>query len=170
MEKVIYHNAIDVLSLVTLTNHALNRHREEQLADLSGAEALAVARWHLMAGRLEQTERAFQRAISSKGKQAQLEALRGYSLYLKRHGRFEEAISHWIKWNKLDPKDPTPCIEVAKIYEWRIKDLGHARTWAQTALCCLEAWPKDWRYETIQEEIKHRLDRLDRKIIKIENH
>lgn len=53
ISRVVYHNAMDILSLVSLAVGVLGRHRREVLAELDGGEALAVARWHHTAGRTD---------------------------------------------------------------------------------------------------------------------
>jgi len=163
MSRVIYHNLIDVLSLVSLTGQVLARFEEGDPESLSGGEALAVARWHQESGRGSPAELAFKRAISSSKAELKVEALRGYSAHLKRDGRRAEAVELWRMWHEFSPEDNRPCIELAKFYEWEIKDLESAMEWAQSALQCLTHWPADWRRERAWAEVENRLKRLDRK-------
>ncbi|NIS82394.1 MAG: hypothetical protein GTO14_19800 [Anaerolineales bacterium] len=164
MGRVVYHNAVDILSLVGLTVQVLGRHREEDIDSLSSAEALAVARWHQDAGRIKSAEAAFLTALNSDEIEVKVEALRRYAVHLKQEGRRGEAVKHWQAWHSLSPDDPLPCIELAKYYEWHVHDLGEAKSWAENALLCLSYWPKDWRREQLWSQIEHRLARLARKI------
>jgi uncharacterized protein YprB with RNaseH-like and TPR domain len=163
MARVVYHNTVDVLSLVRLAEEVLRRHLPEDPKALSGAEALAIARWHHGAGRLKLAEGAYQATLASQEQTIRLEALRHYSTYLKRQDRRGEAVEHWREWHHLAPDDPRPCIELAKYYEWHVHDLEAARHWAEKALVCLTHWPADWRRDQTWVEIEHRLARLARK-------
>jgi uncharacterized protein YprB with RNaseH-like and TPR domain len=163
MNRVLYHNAIDVLSLVTLATEVLSRYQEASLQTLTDWEALAIARWHQQAGRAAEADLAYQQSLSGAEGDLRLEALRRYTVYLKRHGRHQEALQGWQSWHALAPQDPAPCIELAKYYEWKARDLGLAHQWADRALACLDHWPNDWRKDQAREAIEHRLARLARK-------
>lgn len=163
MNRVIYHNAVDVLSLVTLAAKAVERHQGADLGRLSGGEALAVARWHQSADRGTEALRAYRAAIQSGSGEVRLEAFRRYTVLLKRLDRHEEALESWRQWHETDPADPRPCIELAKYYEWRSHDLGQAAHWAQEASLTIASWPSGWRRERMQAEIEHRLARIEGK-------
>jgi hypothetical protein len=164
ISRVVYHNAIDVLTLVGLTTRVLERHQQDELWRLSGAEALAIGRWHQSAGRLSPAEEAFRLAVETADDlEGQVEALRRFSAHLKRQGRWEGAIEGWRTWHSLRPRDPEPCLELAKYYEWQQHDLGEARQWAEAALVGLTHWEPGWRRDEIWEAIQHRLERLARK-------
>jgi hypothetical protein len=163
MSRVIYHNLIDVLSLVSLTGQVLARFEGGDPVSLTGGEALAVARWHQDSGRGSPAELAFKRAISSSQVELKVDALRRYSAYLKREGRRADAIELWSLWHELALEDHRPCIELAKYYEWESKELELALEWTQCALQCLTYWPDDWRRERTWSEVEKRLKRLDRK-------
>jgi uncharacterized protein YprB with RNaseH-like and TPR domain len=164
MVRVLYHNAIDILSLVGLTSLILDRHRMQDPAGLSAAEALGLAVWHQTSGRSGEAESAWQAATSADERAIKLEALRRYGAHLKRRGRRGEAISEWEAWHELAPDDPRPCVELAKYYEWEAGDFGEAALWAKAALACLGNWPADWRKDQAEAEIGHRLQRLDHKL------
>jgi hypothetical protein len=163
MARIVYHNAVDILTLVGLATQILNRHQYEDSSKLSGGEALAVARWHHEAGRSEAAEDAFLRAIKSSKPEVRIDALHRYTAYLKGQERREEAVEKWQTLHSLVPEDPRPCVELAKYYEWHAKDLDQAQHWAQEALICLSHWEADWRREQVWGEIEHRLARLARK-------
>jgi uncharacterized protein YprB with RNaseH-like and TPR domain len=163
INRIIYHNAIDVLSLVTLTGQILRRHYPEDMGNLSSAEALSVARWHQDLGRDSPAETAFKKAILTEDKGLRIEALRRYTEYLRRSGSKAQAVERWETWHELAPSDPRPCIELAKYYEWDLAEVERAIHWAQEALQCLTHWPADWRRQKVWEEVEHRLQRLAKK-------
>lgn len=162
IRRIVYHNAQDVLSLVGLTAHVLDRHAAETDV-LAEGEALALARWHDRLGRPGEAERYYLAALETADPWARREALSGYTMLLKGAGRRSEAISGWDEWGSLAPEDPTPAIELAKYYEWHERDYRQARLWAERGQACLATWPVDWRRHAMEAAIGHRLARLSRK-------
>jgi hypothetical protein len=164
MRRVVYHNAIDILSLVGLATEVLRRFEATAPNELSPSEALAIARWHERAGRTRRAEAAYQEAAESDAdSELRREALRRWGTHLKRQSRYPEAVNVWKAWHALSPEDPIPCIELAKQAEWRDHDLAAARDWAEAALICLSHWPAGWRREQVWHALEHRLARLARK-------
>jgi len=164
MRRVLYHNEIDILSLVVLAAEIQARHRSSDTGALSGSEALGVARWHVQGERYGEAEQSFRRATASEDNSVRRVALRQYAAYLKRAGRRVEAVPLWEGGYELDPGDPAPCIELAKFYEWEERDVIQAHTWATHALEAVQSWQADWRKERMEGEIRHRLRRLDGKL------
>ena len=165
MVRVIYHNTIDILSLVGLSSVVLSRHRLPDPTGLSGVEALAVARWHAAAGRFPEAETAYQAAVGgAPNRGLRSEALKHLAGLLKRQNRRPEALPAWEEWHRLAPDDPSPCIELAMYYEWEARSLAEAQRWAKAALKVVEGWPNGWRREQQTAEVEHRLHRLRRKL------
>jgi hypothetical protein len=162
IRRIVYHNAQDVLSLVGLAAHVLDRHAADT-AGLAEGEALALARWHDRLGRTGEAERYFLAALETADPWTRRQALSGYTMLLKSAGRRTEAIPGWDEWGTLAPEDPTPAIELAKYYEWHEQDYGQALVWAERAHGSLATWPVDWRRQATEEAIQHRLARLRRK-------
>ena len=165
MARVIYHNAIDILSLVGLSSVVLNRHRLRDPTGLSGGEALAVARWHEAAGRIPEAETAYRAAVSGVPNAAlRAEALKHLAALLKRQSRRPEALPAWEEWHRTAPDDPSPCIELAMYYEWEAKAMDEALKWAEVGLKVVGDWPNGWRREQKTAEVEHRIHRLRRKL------
>ena len=80
MERVIYHNEIDILSMVTLCAEILNKHLGEEDASVSPAEALGIARWHDNEGRAGSAEDHYLIAMTSSDENIRVEALRHYTI------------------------------------------------------------------------------------------
>ncbi len=164
MNRVLYHNAVDVLSLVGLTARLLRTHERSDLNALAGAEALGVARWHQNAGRYEQAETAYQAARSSSKQHVRLQALQRLSMFLKSQERRQEAVPVWEEWHQLAPEDIRPCVELTMVYEWHDVNHEQAMKWSQEALVCLTHWPAGWRRERAWGEVQHRVKRLNKKL------
>jgi uncharacterized protein YprB with RNaseH-like and TPR domain len=164
MERVMYHNEVDILSLVGLSARILARYEQDNPRELQNAEALAVARWHQDAGRLDQAEAAYQAALQTGDLELQLAALKRYAGHLKRAGKREQALDVWALWHRLRPGDPIPCVELAKYYEWHAGDLAEAKRWAEQAMLSLTHWPEGWQRDRAWEAVEHRIKRLVRKL------
>jgi hypothetical protein len=162
IRRIVYHNAQDVLSLVGLTAHILDRHAADT-AGLAEGEALALARWHDRLGRPAEAERYYLAALETADPWTRREALSGYTMLLKSGGRRSEALTGWGEWETLAPDDPTPAIELSKYYEWHERDLERALLRAERAHRSLARWPADWRRSAFEAAITHRLARLRRK-------
>ncbi len=160
IKRVLYHNEIDILSLLALLVQFSGRFSRDDFSGLEEPEVLALARWYEDAGENEKAEQAYQQALIGSSAVVRVEALRHYSTWLKRAGLFEQARECWREWSELDAEDPRPCVELAKYYEWRQHDFRLAQQWAQAALICLSHWPPGFRRVQAWSEIEHRLKRL----------
>jgi hypothetical protein len=163
MQRVIYHNAMDILSLVGVAAQVLGRHRQEDPQRLSASEALAVGRWHQQAGRFHPAEAALRSAVEASQGVLHLEALRRLAEYLKREGRAVQALAAWAEWHDGAPADPRPCVELAKYYEWQGRDVDQALYWTRQALSTLAHWPDDWRRGEEETRLVLRRTRLEGK-------
>jgi uncharacterized protein YprB with RNaseH-like and TPR domain len=165
ISRVVYHNAVDVLTMVGLAAQVLRRYVQEDLGDLTGAEALAIGRWHQRAGRLDPAETAFQMALTTTNEDTlQAETLRRYTAQLRRQGRWPEAVNGWEAWHALEAGNPEPCLELSKYFEWRARDFEQARLWAEAALVSLTHWEPGWRRDELWASVENRLRRISRKL------
>ncbi|HKZ55088.1 MAG TPA: ribonuclease H-like domain-containing protein [Anaerolineales bacterium] len=161
--RIFDHNAHDILSLVVLAARVLERHQQTNPSHLSGAEALALGRWHEAAGRLGSAEPAYRAAAASSDPGLRVDALCALSSHLKKVGKREQAVEVWKAWREQAPSDPQPCLDLAKYFEWHGNHVEEAFGWAQEALVCLSHWAPSWRREELWAEVEHRLARLARK-------
>jgi hypothetical protein len=166
MQRVMYHNLHDILSMVTLVTrlaHAIAQPR-------GAAEHVAMARFHERAGEYITAERGYRAALETQLEigdrrltsnlrspisNPHSDALRRLARMLKRQGRLAEALSYWQQLCDVD--DAEALIEAAKYYEWREVDLPRALISAQSALR-LSSDP------AARAAINHRIERLERKL------
>lgn len=164
MQRVIYHNAEDVLSMVSLTAHILETFANPISDKRSALDCLRLAMWHDDRGESEEAEAAYRAALARKLPVDQKPILFSrFADLLKRLDRKAEALPLWQKWADLAEDDPEPCLEIAKYYEWDAKDIDQAKDWAARALLCVTHWSKGWRRDEAWKEIQHRLERLGKK-------
>jgi hypothetical protein len=91
------------------------------------------------------------------------QALSQLSFLLKRDNRREEAVQYWKQIAVTSFDDVTAHVELAMHYEWQDQDHETARYWTSTALDLVQKWPRG-EDASVNEELEHRLARLDRKL------
>jgi hypothetical protein len=166
MQRVIYHNAEDILSMVSLAAHILETFADPLSDKRSGLDCLRLAMWQDDRNQTVEAEDAYRTALSRKLPTNQKPILfERYAALLKRLDRRAEAVPLWEKWADLAEDNPEPCLELAKYYEWDVKakDIEQAKSWAARALLCVTHQPKGWRRDEAWKDIQHRLERLGKK-------
>ena len=170
MKRVLYHNAVDILSLVTLATrlcHALNTPYGPQ--GLSDAGLYGLGRWHATEGRLTEAEEAYRAAMHGDLAPAlRSRALRALGDLLKRTNRRAEAFAFWQQL-AFEAGDDAGSrvhahVELAKQLEWSLKDLPLAAAWTRAAVTLVQGWEPGLKRDVALAELRHRLTRLERKI------
>jgi tetratricopeptide (TPR) repeat protein len=152
MQRVMYHNLLDILSMVTLTSRLV----DVLLQPRDAAEQFASARFYERAGEYVIAERGYRSAAEARANGApHSESLRRLARLLKRQGRVSEALLYWQQL--CDAGDAEALIEAAKYYEWREVDLPRALAHAQDALRLSND-------SATRAAISHRVERLQRKL------
>jgi len=170
MEGVFYHNREDIVSMVPLAavlcapfeehGQAAGRH------ELHPVEAAGLGRCFEELGWLEVSERVY-RAALAQGLPAEVrsQTLHRLGWLLKRQERRGEAVAIWEEWITSVPgPDPTPYEELAKHHEWHEVDLAAARKWTLWGLHTAQLMPPGPRREQSLQDLRHRLERLERKL------
>ena len=175
MQRVIYHNTVDILSMVTLTAHLLEMFgaggpsRATPATRSAGPAAggptpedlLRLACWHADNDRPAEAEAAFKGALAGKLTlpDRTLGLTRLAALY-KKLGRRAEAVPFWEQLASFTLEDPLPFVELAKYYEWHARDFRRAQAWVQRALALVGGWPAGWQREAAVEALNARLARV----------
>jgi uncharacterized protein YprB with RNaseH-like and TPR domain len=166
MQRVIYHNAEDILSMVSLASHILDIFANPVGEQRSGMDCLRLAMWHDDRGEHQQADAAYKAALDRRDSvpEAQYPVLYDrYTAMLKKVGRKAEAVPLLEQWAEMAETDPTPCIELAKYYEWETKDIDQAKEWTARAVVCVTHWRKGWQRDEAWGELRHRMERLVKK-------
>lgn len=161
MERVFYHNRLDILSLVTLTVLIQRRFLDHTSASLEdGLEQYSLGRIHFDQGRLEEAAACFISALEAcTYSNHEWEILRYLSLTYKKSDDLSRAVQAWKDMIGMDPeRDTFPYIELAKFYEHQEKDYHRAEQYAQRAA----AVNPDLKPEEFGK-IEHRIQRLIKK-------
>lgn len=161
MAHVFYHNAVDVLSMVTLAAR-IGAILSNPFTDRYGKDYLALGRLYAQRGEYEQAEQAF-RAVES-GASAEIAlARRELSFLLKQLGRIDEAMDIW--WGEVEGDELYPYVELAKQLEHRSANYRAARQLVARAMdrvegACVICRDRD----ATMRELSHRLARLDARL------
>jgi tetratricopeptide (TPR) repeat protein len=167
MQRVLYHNAIDILSLVTLATRLCRAFEDpwHHGPGLNGAELYGLGRWYAAEKRTAEAERAFRSALQDDMDQEVRErALQSLALILKQADRRPEAVEFWQQAALENEQETRACVELAKYYEWHGDDLNLALSWTCEGLAHVSRWPTGTDREIERQELTHRRERLERKL------
>jgi len=162
MQRVMYHNLTDILSMVTL----VSRLAEALMQPNDAGEHYAAARYYERLGDYVAAEQSYRAVVGMleagdwRLSQSPIFDLRASSArrlarLLKRRGNPEEALTLWQRLAESD--DVEGLIEVAKHYEWRTCNLDRALTCARRARR-VNSNP------ALRGAIERRIARLERKL------
>ncbi|MGE0463767.1 MAG: ribonuclease H-like domain-containing protein [Vicinamibacterales bacterium] len=166
LEAVLEHNRLDLVSLALVMARALTLVDRGPGSARDGYECLGLARLYDRAGRLEEAEAAYVRAVEmllrvGRDPEATGEALRRLAYCRRRAGRTHEAAVAWQRLADL-PRCPAALRceareALAIFHEHRAHDLAAARAHAERLLV---EQPSGRR----RDEAEHRLRRIERKL------
>jgi hypothetical protein len=165
MKSVLYHNAIDILSMVSLMEIMAGMLAEPLEEEIEHTlDLLAVGRLYEDLGYLDKAaliiEQSIERGLPDEHRAPAVERL-GY--IHRRRGDTNAALSLW--WQAAADRQIYAHVELAKYYEHREKDFAEAKRWTQAALAIINApgYPRIER-QLQEPELVHRLNRLERKL------
>jgi hypothetical protein len=166
MPRIFYHNAQDILSLVTLTacqGRLLTAINPIEL-DVTGEDLYGLGRLLHDLGQLDRAEVAFAQAAGTSAPSRVREmAMRELGYLLKRQERRGEALPWWQQL--VETSDAVyACEELAKHYEWHDPDLSQAHTWTCRGITLAKDWPRSPKKRATLAELEHRLERLQHKL------
>lgn len=165
MRQVLYHNAVDILSLVTLAEQLCRLFAHPLAEDVDPRERVALARWFEALDLPEQAETTYRVALEGwLPIQAQHLALQRLAALLKKQERRPEAVPLWVQWAMEDEDRVEAHVELAKYYEWHTQELDKALAWTQQALTVVAKWPSGPRRDDARSELDHRRARLEARI------
>jgi uncharacterized protein YprB with RNaseH-like and TPR domain len=167
MPRIFYHNAQDILSLVTLAARMCDLLSSAPLGqdDVPGEDLYGLGR---LFSELEQPARAevafAQAAHACRTPKVREMAMRDLAYLLKRQERRAEAIP-W--WQRLAESEGAvyACEELAKHYEWHDEDLAEALAWTRRGIDLVDSWPSGPKRSEGLSRLEHRLERLTTRLL-----
>lgn len=178
MVQVLYHNLMDVISMVALLDH-LNAllHDPAGAGGQYGVDLISLARLFEDLNDLEQAARLYLFGLEHEDvrngempRTTLLQALQRLANLHKKQAQWSSAIQLWEQATAYQSLDA--CVELAKCYEHQLRDIPAAITWTENALSMVataSTFPADKTYlplyerRRLQEELGHRLERLRKK-------
>jgi uncharacterized protein len=170
LSGIFYHNAIDILSLAGLYSHMAFLLDEPHSEKISHAEDIvALARFFESMGDTSQAQSLYQKALlKNLEEELYWDTLERFSFLLKRQGEWESALILWMQ--AAENHALYAFEELAKFYEHQVKDYATAKAWTNKALKVLRerALPA-YEYNYWLEKLEHRLGRLERRLLNVED-
>jgi len=168
MSSVFYHNAVDVLSMVTLAASLCNLFVGPDAPGIHAVDLYGLARLYETLGRLDEAVAAYRRALEgSLPADVRRAARHRLSFLCKRQEWWEEALTIWQVVVDEDETTVYAHVEIAKYYEHRVKDLDAAlryTRWALDRVAASDFPAARFERQALREELAHRLRRLERKL------
>ncbi len=170
--RVFYHNRLDMLSMVVLTAQIIYQFEQPQKID-DPIDLLSLARWQNALGMTGEAESTLLHAATQEMPLEHFHlALHEMGMLLKRSGRRQEAALQWQQIAVTHVEGMTQSqlaleahVELAKYFEWHQRDLKEAHRWTQLAILLVTGWGSR-RSSLVIAELRHRLARLERKLIR----
>ena len=165
MPRIFYHNAQDILSLVSLAAHqcALLTSPLPPTGDVPGEDLYGLGRFLQDQGEESRAEAAYALAArASRLPGVREAAMRDLAFLLKRQERRSEALTWWQELAE-GAGAVYACEELAKHYEWRDGDPAQALAWTERAMALAEAHRPDPKRSETLAGLEHRRERLLRK-------
>ena len=166
MPRVLYHNACDILSLVTLSTQLIQLFDRAQPTQRNAGDLYALGKWHADHDQPDQAERYLQQAIerADDTETHHAAALRLARLY-KQLERRADAVPLWeAVTDRPEIQAIDACVELAKHFEWHVCDLPSARRWTQHALTLVDGLPAGCVRNEARAGLEHRRERLAKKV------
>lgn len=165
LKGVFYHNAMDLLSMVALTNHITHLLADPLDGRVHHAlDLVAIGNLHEDLGYLDQAARILEHSLEHDlPGETRTRTVNRLSFLQKRRGETDLALSLW--WQAAADREIYAHEELAKYYEHKERNYVEAKRWTEAALAILKI-PDTTRYERVrwEDDLKHRLRRLEEKI------
>jgi len=158
MQNVIYHNRIDILSLIVLFEKINNILYS---SDLSSVNSLEIGRLYMQADMVKKAIEIFNDIIEKNPNN--LQAIKELSFIYKRKGELTKAADLWLKAAQFN--EEYAFLELAKLEEHCHHDYPKALNWTEKALSSKFEDPTYNNEDT--HKLQHRRKRLER--LKIKN-
>jgi uncharacterized protein len=161
LKGVLYHNAVDVLSMAALLNHvSLMLHNPFDSAFENILDLLGIGRLYEGMGQTEAACQAYRRCLEQGLPEEQLwETVQRLSFLYKRAGSYPAALALWEL--AAGQSHIYAHVELAKYFEHHARDAAAALRWTEAALTCIgrPGFPLHARREWMGP-LEHRRQRL----------
>lgn len=163
--NVLYHNAMDIISLASLLNH-VSLMLDDPLSGIveDGIDLISMAKMYEDMGEYNAAAECFERGLKyDLPPRIRNQALQRWSIMEKRRGNLQRSIELWVQAANF--KEIYAHEELAKAYEHKTKDIAEAISWTELALEIVNSpeFPVIERKIWISK-LEHRINRLHKKL------
>lgn len=170
LTSVLYHNAMDILSLASLLNH-ISTILDDPHGGLveHGVDLIAMGKVFEDMGEFNAAAECYSRGLNLElPTDIHRQAVYRWSIMEKRRENIEKSIKLWqdaAEYEELYAHE-----ELAKVFEHKIKDYSQAIYWTELAIEIIES-PRGTKLDRNiwQSKLEHRLKRLQRKYRRIQD-
>jgi len=164
LTNVLYHNAMDILSLATLLNH-ISIILDDPHGGLveHGVDLIAMGKVFEDMGKFDAAAECFLKGLKFElPTSIRHQAIYRWSIMEKRRNNMEVSIQLWR--NAAEYEEIYAHEELAKVFEHKLKDYSQAIYWTELAITIVES-PAFPNLDRIlwQSKLEHRLNRLQGK-------
>jgi len=168
ISSVIYHNAMDILSLAILFIHTNNLLSDPLEQKIDPMDLAAIARIFENNQNVEEAVKLYRAAID-KGLPLELylQTILRYANIYKQDRLWEKAEVLWEEAAGVGSMDA--ALELAKYYEHQLRDLKKAILWTGQAIKINQKKQEQtWSSRQIEKDLLHRMARLENKTVALE--
>src|SRR5574341_208772 len=162
LKGVFYHNAMDVVAMAALLSHTAAMLADPFHEGIEhGLDVIALARLYEDLGQWDTAARLFERGLEmSLAEDDFWQAVHRLSVLQKRRGDFAQALLLWEK--AASEGHIYACVELAKYYEHKQRDVRSALKWTKSALKLVRrADLPEYIRRHWQDDLNHRRQRLE---------
>lgn len=164
MKGVLYHNAMDILSLASLLNH-ISEILDDPHGGLveEGIDLISIGKIYEDMGEIDAAAECFAQGLEyNLPTDIRKQAVFRWSIMEKRRSNYDQSIQLWR--NAAENQEIYAYEELAKVYEHKLKDFSQALYWTELAISILDSsvFPRLER-NLWMHKFEHRLNRLQRK-------
>jgi uncharacterized protein YprB with RNaseH-like and TPR domain len=164
VSNVFYHNAMDILSLASLLNHISqlleNPHRGRVI---HGIDLISLGKIYEDMGEFDLAAESYQRGLCEElPPNIRSQAIQRWSFMEKRRDNLDISMQLWQ--SAAEYEEIYAHVELAKIYEHRLRDFPQAIYWTEKAILVVQTQSTSKLDRSIWiSQLEHRLSRLNRK-------
>jgi len=165
LTNVLYHNAMDIISLASLLNHVSSILDDPHGGKVEhGADLIAVGKIYEDIGEFDAAAECFARGLEFHlPSNIRERAVHRWSIMEKRRDNYDKSIQLWR--GAAEYKEIYAHEELAKVFEHKIKDYSQAIYWTEQALTIVDSQNFSHLDRGIwKSKLEHRLNRLKRKL------
>jgi uncharacterized protein YprB with RNaseH-like and TPR domain len=165
LKNVLYHNAMDIISLATLLNHVseILDNPHGGLVE-EGIDLISIGKIYESMGEIDEAAKCFSCGLEyNLPSNIRKQAVFRWSIMEKRRSNYDQSIQLWR--DAAENQELYAHEELAKVFEHKLKDYSQAIYWTELAISILDSPSFSHLERSLwTPKLEHRLLRLQRKV------